>query len=202
MTEFGKPLGPWSGADLYGRRGKQCTLGSTTPTGTVTFSDGSTVLGSVSLDSSGASATASRHLPCVSGNHTINVSYSGDAEYTSSNGNMTQTVGLGATNAVVASSSSSSVYGHSVIFTANISADLPGVGTPTGTVTFIDGSSILGTGTLNSSGVATFTSSALGVGSHTITVSFGGDTDFATSSGDKSLKPSVRQTRSRRWSVR
>src|SRR5207247_3778697 len=39
----------------------------------------------------------------------------------------------------------------------------------------------LGTATLNASGVATFTTTALGAGSHAITVVFGGDTNFATS---------------------
>jgi hypothetical protein len=46
---------------------------------------------------------------------------------------------------------------------------------PTGTVTFLDGTSTLGTGTLNSSGSATFTTSTLAAGTHQITASYGGD---------------------------
>src|SRR5262249_38687888 len=49
----------------------------------------------------------------------------------------------------LASSISSSVYGQTVTFTATVAPWLPGAGTPTGTVTFMDGSTILGTGTLN-----------------------------------------------------
>jgi hypothetical protein len=54
-------------------------------------------------------------------------------------------------------------------------------GTPTGSVTFKDGSNALGTGALNGSGVATFSTSALSAGSHSITAVYGGDTDFSGS---------------------
>src|SRR2546429_6025270 len=70
-----------------------------------------------------------------------------------------------------------------------VTAKSPGAGTPTGTVTFKDGSSILGTGTLNSSGKAMFTISTLAVGSHSITASNGGDANF-----NGSTSPTVTQT--------
>ena len=54
----------------------------------------------------------------------------------------------------------------------------PGTGTATGTVTFRDGSHILGTAPLSSNGQATLSTSALTVGVHTITVAFGGDSQF------------------------
>jgi N-acetylneuraminic acid mutarotase len=47
--------------------------------------------------------------------------------------------------------------------------------TPTGTVTFLDGTTSIGTGTLNSSGNATFSISTLAVGSHNLTASYAGD---------------------------
>jgi hypothetical protein len=50
--------------------------------------------------------------------------------------------------------------------------------TPTGTVTIDDGSTVLGTATLNGSGVATFTVSTLAVGSHTINVTYNGDSNY------------------------
>ena len=81
----------------------------------------------------------------------------------------------------VVSSANPSVFGESVTFTATVTANAPGSGIPTGTVTFLDGSTTLGTGTLNGSGIATFSTSALTVGSHSITVVYGGDTDFTTS---------------------
>src|SRR5262249_20876880 len=86
------------------------------------------------------------------------------------------------TNTTVASSSSTSVFGQAVTFTATVSVVGPGAGTATGTVTFMDGSNTLGTGTLDSSGHATFTASYLSVGTHTITVTYGGSANFLASS--------------------
>jgi hypothetical protein len=45
-------------------------------------------------------------------------------------------------------------------------------------VTFLDGTTILGTGTINAAGVATFTTSTLTIGSHPITASYGGDSTY------------------------
>ena len=63
-------------------------------------------------------------------------------------------------------------------FTATVTAKSPGGGIPTGTVTFKDGPSTLGTATLNGSGQAMFTTSTLAAGSHPITASYGGDANF------------------------
>jgi hypothetical protein len=52
---------------------------------------------------------------------------------------------------------------------------------PTGTVTFKDGTLTLGTGTLNASGLATYTTSDFAAGSHNITAVYGGDSNFAAS---------------------
>jgi len=52
---------------------------------------------------------------------------------------------------------------------------------PTGTVTFLEGSTQLGTSSLNASGVATFSSTALGAGTQNITAAYGGDGNFNTS---------------------
>jgi hypothetical protein len=51
--------------------------------------------------------------------------------------------------------------------------------TPTGTVTFLDGTTSIGTGTLNSSGSATLSVNNLTVGFHTITASYAGDANYA-----------------------
>jgi hypothetical protein len=45
-------------------------------------------------------------------------------------------------------------------------------------VTFKDGATTLGTGTLNPSGQATFSTSSLSAGSHSITAEYGGDSNF------------------------
>lgn len=65
-----------------------------------------------------------------------------------------------------------------VTFTAIVSAT---AGTPTGSVNFLDGTTVLGSGTLTA-GTATFTISSLTAGSHSISVVYSGDSNFAGSS--------------------
>jgi len=73
------------------------------------------------------------------------------------------------TTITLASSAEPSVYGQSVTFTATLAA-----AAPTGSVTFRDGATVLGSAPL--SGVsANFTTTALGVGAHSITAQYAGD---------------------------
>jgi autotransporter-associated beta strand protein len=53
-------------------------------------------------------------------------------------------------------------------------------GTPTGSVAFKDGTTILSIATLNGSGVAAFTTSVLGIGTHNITVIYNGNAVYAS----------------------
>jgi len=92
-----------------------------------------------------------------------------------------QTVNQTATTSVVVSSLNPSNINKSVTFTATIAPVVTGPFAPSGTVTFKDGSNTLGTGTI-ASGQATFSTGALGVGSHSITAIYAGDTSFVTSS--------------------
>ena len=87
----------------------------------------------------------------------------------------------------LAASLNPSAYASPVTFTATVT----GLGhTPTGTVTFKEGGTTLGTSPLDGSGVATFSISSLSaVGSpHTITAVYGGDGNFAASSGTVTLR--------------
>ena len=77
------------------------------------------------------------------------------------------------------SSLNPSALGQAVTFTATVKP-ATGSGTPTGMVTFNDGASVLGMGTL-SGGTATFTTSGLTGGTHSITATYGGDANFASS---------------------
>lgn len=84
-----------------------------------------------------------------------------------------------ATSTTLAASPSPATYGQSVALTATVSGS-----SPSGAVTFMDGSNALGTATLNA-GVASLSTSSLAVGSHTLTAVYGGDASNAgsTSSG-------------------
>ncbi len=89
---------------------------------------------------------------------------------------------LSNTTTSVTSSVNPAVFGQTVKFTATVAITGTGAGTPTGVVTFtIDGSSA-GTAAL-SGGVATFSTSSLSVGSHPITVTYGGNANFNGSAG-------------------
>src|SRR5207248_1198998 len=128
-----------------------------TPTGTVTFQDGASALGTGTLSGGTATFTTSA---LTAGTHSITAIYGGDANFTGSTSPiLTQTINQTASSsAVVTSSNNPSIIGTAVTFSvsARRSSDL----TPTGTVTFQDGASALGTGTL-SGGTATFTTSGL-----------------------------------------
>jgi hypothetical protein len=89
--------------------------------------------------------------------------------------------GSTATTTAIASSSNPSVFGQPVTFTATVTGQ--GSVTPTGTVTFYNSTATLGTGTLNGSGVATYTTSSLAAGQYLMTATYGGDaSNFGSSS--------------------
>ena len=93
------------------------------------------------------------------------------------------------TSTAVSSSLNPSLLGQSVTFTATVTS---AGGTPTGTIQFKDGVNNLGTPvTLNGSGQATFTTSSLTAGTHTITAVYSGDSLFGGSTGTLSPDQSV-----------
>jgi hypothetical protein len=186
----------WASAELYTAEEETVTLTSSmnpsylnepvtfsvvvaatgpTPTGSVTFKEGSSTLGTVPLVNGQASLTTTF---TKTGTFSIVASYSGDQNYEPKNSNtIKQVVELGATSTALTSSVNPSSYGQGVTFTATVSSAGP---TPTGTVTFKNGSKSIGSATL-SGGVATITVSTLPVGTSTITASYGGDSEHATS---------------------
>ena len=118
------------------------------------------------------------YAPGQSGSATINVRAT-DKFGASVDSSFTVTVApTAATTTTLTSSPNSSTSTLPVAFTASVSA---GSGTPTGTVTFLDGSSTLGTVAL-SSGSATFTTSGgLTTGRHAIQAIYSGDGTFTGS---------------------
>ena len=86
-----------------------------------------------------------------------------------------------ATTTTLASSVNPAVTGQAVTFTATVNVVAPGSGTPTGTVTFFDGTTALGTGPFNAARQATLTTSTLAVGAHAITAQYAGDANFTGS---------------------
>jgi len=122
--------------------------GSGIPTGTVTFLDGATALGTRTLSLVGGFDQASFTTAALSvGSHSITAFYSGDPDFAGSSSTaLAQTVGQASSSTTIASSANPSVFGQSVTFTATVSVVAPGAGTPTGTVNFLDGATRLGQG--------------------------------------------------------
>jgi subtilase family serine protease len=77
-------------------------------------------------------------------------------------------------------SSSQSNAGSLITFTAKV-AHSSGSGAPTGTVTFSNGSTVLAVGNVNATGIATYATSSLAVGTYSVTASYSGDTNYAGS---------------------
>ena len=156
--------------------------GSNVPTGTVTFFDGTTSLGTAPLNAIRGVATFSTTTLAL-GNHSITATYGGDSKdagSTSAAVSVSVAVAPLATTTALTASATQVTAGQSVTFTATVSPQ-SGTNVATGTVTFLDGTTSLGTAPLNATGVATFTTTTLATGSNSITASYGGDTNDSPS---------------------
>jgi len=166
--------------------------------GTVEFLDGSN---SIDIENVGSSSIVNGVLTAVVpfvtsslpvGTHSITAVYEGDGFRTGSNPSnvITQTVNQAATTTTVTSSLNPSAFGAGPppIFTATVTAT-NGLTTPLGTVTFKDGTTVLGTGTLDDSGQTAFTpasNTTLALGHHFITAIYQDDVMPANWSGSTS----------------
>src|ERR1700682_4211707 len=142
-----------------------------------------TISGCISVPFVGGLASCSVAYAGV-GSHAITATYGGEANFTASTSPvLTQTVNQAATSTAVTSSVNPSVSGQTVAYSAVVTSTWPGSGTPTGTVTFMDGASPIGGCTTAPlvAGVASCTVMYPGVGAHTIGAVYGGDPDFTTS---------------------
>jgi uncharacterized protein (TIGR03437 family) len=152
--------------------------GSGTPTGTVTIKDGTATLTMLTLGN-GTATDMSQSL--TAGAHSITAVYSGDSNFTgSTSAPLVENVysSNAATTVSLVSSANPSTPGQSVTFTATVNTSGPG--TPTGFVTFWDGTTELTSFALNGKSVS-LTTSTLSLGSHSITAGYGGDLVFSPS---------------------
>lgn len=146
------------------------------PTGSVTLLDGGIPIASNLALKGGIATFATSALS--TGIHTITAIYGGDANFNGSNSTaLTQTVIAANTATVLTSSSVSISYLQSVRFTAMVSVVAPGAGSPSGSINFLEGESNIGSAPLIG-GVATFTTSTLSVGTHTVIAAYNGDPFF------------------------
>ncbi|HEY1651058.1 MAG TPA: Ig-like domain-containing protein [Acidimicrobiales bacterium] len=159
------------------------SAGSGTPTGTVTFSIGTTTLCPATLSSGVASCTSSNAL--VGANQTVTATYSGDIDFLGSSSTTTVTVTQDTTTTAIPVAPVSGPFGSSVSYAATVTPN--DGGTPTGTITFTIGTTTLCHGTV-SSGAASCTSDLGPVGTaETVTATYSGDANFSGSSGTNTV---------------
>ncbi|HLH32385.1 MAG TPA: Ig-like domain-containing protein [Terriglobia bacterium] len=168
-------LASWSGGDI------SAGIGGGIPSGTVTFKDGTTALGTATLDSNGHGSLTTSGLS--SGSHSITASYGGNSTFGPSTSSAVNQVVNGnsspaATATALSSALNPSNVGQTVTFTASVTSSS---GTPAGSVTFKDGSTTLGTVPLDVSGHAGYTTSALSSGAHSITAAYAGNASYQAS---------------------
>lgn len=154
-------------------------------TGSVSLMDGATVVGTGTLSALGTGpATASAAVSVSSlaiGSHAITAVYAGDPNYTGSTSSaVSEVISLATSSNVLTASSTTVTATKPVTLTATLSSN---GGTPTGSVTFLDGATAIGTGNL-ANGIASMTTSTLAVGAHTVTAVYGGDTKDSTSTSN------------------
>jgi hypothetical protein len=144
-------------------------------TGSITFKDGITTLGTATLGhGSGSYATSSLAV----GTHGITANYGGNTDYlTSTSTAISQRIAavLTPTTTTLASDLNPSTIGSGVLLTATVSPS-----SATGTLTFKDGTTALGTVTVGH-GSGGYTTSALAIGSHSLTAVFSGSGNYAGS---------------------
>jgi hypothetical protein len=141
----------------------------------VTGGGGSVTPNPVSTGSNGIAATNWTLGPAAGANQLQATSSVGQVTF-----NATGTE-LGTTTSLSVEPPAPTTSGTLVTFTATVAS---GGGTPTGTVSFRDGGTEIGTGTLNGAGVATFQTSALTVEQHTFTAHYVGEGAFGASDSD------------------
>jgi hypothetical protein len=119
----------------------------------------------------------------IEGNHSIVALYSGDGTFAgNTSAVLTQTVNQATTTTSLVSSLNPSTFGQGVTFTATVTPCYSA--SPTGSVSFYDGTTLLGTVSLDATGHGSFAISTLAVGNHSITAVYSGDTIFYGSTSD------------------
>jgi hypothetical protein len=146
-----------------------------TPTGSIAFADNGAALPTVALNPAGVAVFTTR---LSAGSHAITATYLPTASFSATSASLTQIVnGLLDTTTLTAAPNPALALAPVVLTATVIAAS----GTPTGTVTFLDGTQTIATGTLNAAGIATATVTFAASGVHILTATYNGDASFAVS---------------------
>jgi hypothetical protein len=148
--------------------------GTAKPTGTVTFFVDGAQQATVNL-TNGVAIFAFTGFTSA-GSHTVNAVYNPDqTNYAPSTSASLTENALNPVSIVLNASDTTPTSGELVTVTASLSGL---AGTPTGTVSFYDGTRLLATVAVDANGNAAYSSTALSQGFHTITATYSGDTNY------------------------
>lgn len=144
--------------------------GTTTPSETVTFYNGNSSIGTATLANGVASLTLST-LP--GGNDNLTCTYSGSSVYAASSCNTVPLlVSAAPTTTSLTITPNPAYVTQAVTMVATVAAQGTPVQPTSGSITFYDGTTSLGTQPVGASGTATLTISTLAVGTHRISATF------------------------------
>jgi Bacterial Ig-like domain (group 3) len=156
--------------------------GASTPTGTVRFQDGNVILGTVAVGAGGTATFTTSFA--VAGGHTITAVYSGAPNFVASSQALTEQVNAAttrkATTTGLLASANPARVGQLVTLTATV-RDPSGTGTPTGTITFFVGNTLVARVTLDRNGQAHIRGSFSVAGRFIIRAVYSGDATFGAS---------------------
>jgi hypothetical protein len=165
-----------SGSITIAITGQFSGAGIATPSGSIGYAIyGTAVSGSSPITSGAATIPVPNTL--AAGTYTVSITYAGDTNYNAATSiSVPLTIAKAGSAVSLVSSTKNANLNASITFTATVTSATSG--TPTGGVEFLDGSTVLGSGQLNNSGVATYTTSSLTAGLHQITAVYQGDANF------------------------
>lgn len=158
-----------------------------TPTGSVSFEarpeSGAPVdLGSASVGAGGAATVTTSALGV--GDYTLVATYGGSTSVTGSTSSETPfTVARSGVEVTVTPNTTTPALGGTVRLTIAVTAEAPGSGTPSGSVTVSRDGSVVGTGSLVVGGVTTIDVPVGNAGPRTFDVSYAGNGEFAAGTG-------------------
>ncbi|MBZ5490686.1 MAG: choice-of-anchor D domain-containing protein [Acidobacteriia bacterium] len=131
-----------------------------------------------SIQPGGSCTILVTYTPSHAGNSTATLAISSSNATNSPQSVALNGTTLSSTATALTSSLNPATALSSVTFTATVTSSQ---GTPNGSVTFTDGPITLGTGAVDAFGVATWSTSSLSAGTHSIAASYGGDATYASS---------------------
>ena len=155
------------------------TAGTVLGNVTLTVDGGAPLTGALS----GGSATFTLLQPNA-GDHALVASFAAQGNFAASSATGNLHVNKAPTATTLGAVPAIQAVGQPVTLTATVVSVAPGSGVPNGTVTFTVGSTVLGTSTVNASGVAVLATTAIPIGPQSITATYSGSSNYITSTSN------------------